>query len=146
MQRRTLLKAGLALWVSALTQRVWAAVRPEAFAKKDMNEAMRELFGSDGYTEDSSIQFKAPEIAENGAVVPLSASYKGAAQQIAFFVEQNPQPLAAMFTLGAAGSAKVSTRIKMGKSSIVHAVLQTAEGQLIGTAKEVKVTIGGCGG
>lgn len=146
MKRRTLLQVGaaLALCASPLRQ-VLAAVRP-VFQEKNLNKAMQELLGGDAYEESAAVQFKAPEIAENGAVVPLTASYKGDAKQIAFFVEENPQPLAAVFALGAGSVANVSTRIKMGKSSIVHAVVQTADGKLLGVAKDVKVTIGGCGG
>ena len=146
MKRRTFLQIGAALAVCAAPfHRALAAMRP-AFDEKNLGKSMETLLGGGSYEESGAVKFKAPEIAENGAVVPLTASYNGDARQIAFFVEENPQPLAAAFTLGAGSVASVSTRIKMGKSSMVHAVVQTADGKLLGVKKEVKVTIGGCGG
>ena len=92
------------------------------------------------------MNLKAPDIAENGAVVPVTVS-SGIAnvESIAIIVDDNPSPLTAVFELGADAIADVSTRIKMGKTSTVLAVVK-ADGKLYGTQTEVKVTIGGCGG
>lgn len=122
-----------------------AAVRPEAFAKEDYTNSIASLFGG-GYTPSEQVFFKAPEIAENGAVVPVTIRYPEPAKRIAVFVEANLQPLTVVFNLSPNSVADVSTRIKMAESSIVHAVVETQDGQLLGVGKEVKVTIGGCGG
>ncbi|KAA0445404.1 MAG: thiosulfate oxidation carrier protein SoxY [Candidatus Thioglobus sp.] len=93
-----------------------------------------------------SFKFKAPKIAENGAVVPMevNASKMSNVSNISVLVHQNSTPLAASFNLtGAVGF--VSTRVKMGKSSQVDALV-TAGGSTTKVSKEVKVTIGGCGG
>ncbi|AYQ56202.1 Sulfur oxidation protein SoxY [Bathymodiolus thermophilus thioautotrophic gill symbiont] len=93
-----------------------------------------------------SFKFKAPKIAENGAVVPVTvdASKMNGVSNIAFLVKKNSTPLAASFNLsGAVGF--VSTRIKMGKTSDVDAIV-TANGSMTKVTKNIKVTIGGCGG
>ncbi|SMN02067.1 Sulfur oxidation protein SoxY [uncultured Candidatus Thioglobus sp.] len=93
-----------------------------------------------------SFKFKAPKIAENGAVVPVTvdASKMSDVSNISFLVKNNSTPLAASFNLtGAVGF--VSTRIKMGKTSAVDALV-TAGGSTTKVTKEIKVTIGGCGG
>ena len=92
-----------------------------------------------------SFKFKAPKIAENGAVVPMTvdASKMDGVTNISFFVKENGTPLAASFNLSGAGY--VSTRIKMGKTSQVEALV-TAGGATTKVSQEVKVTIGGCGG
>ncbi|CAC9633553.1 thiosulfate oxidation carrier protein SoxY [bacterium endosymbiont of Bathymodiolus sp. 5 South] len=93
-----------------------------------------------------SFKFKAPKIAENGAKVPMevNASKMSDVTNISFLVQENSTPLAASFNLsGAVGF--VSTRIKMGKTSEVDALV-TAGGSTTKVTKEVKVTIGGCGG
>ena len=93
-----------------------------------------------------SFKFKAPKIAENGAVVPVTvdASKMSGVSNIAFLVKNNTTPLAASFNLsGAVGF--ISTRIKMGKTSDVDAIV-TANGSMTKMTKNIKVTIGGCGG
>ena len=147
MHRRFFLKSTALLTAAlALPHQAWAAWPNKAFKSGKIKDAMMSLYGAADYTTSDAILFKAPEIAENGAVVPLSISFDGQVKNIAVLVEENPAPLAAFFEFGPKSAASVSTRIKMGDSSLVHAVAQTADGQLIGVAKEVKVTIGGCGG
>lgn len=143
IKKSGLLAVGLAL--SSFVQTAVAATR-DAFSKKEMKEALQSVFGKSDYQESDAVDFKTPEIAENGAVVPVTVDYDGKVKKIAIFVEENPQPMTAAFDVPERGTAYVSTRIKMGKSSDVHAVVQTADGQLIGAKKLVKVTIGGCGG
>ncbi len=151
MNRRLFLFKGAAFAAGAAllarAQTALAAAWPSgAFDRDDTAAAIKELFGAEKYAEDAGIEFRAPEIAENGAVVPLQVRYKGPAKAVAIFVEENPKPLAAAFELGEKGAANVGVRIKMGHSSLVHAVVQKPGGELLGTVKEVKVTIGGCGG
>ena len=150
MQRRAFLKtaglAALATTLSSVVRSAFARARPTfAFEADKLDAAVAELYGGT-FAESDAVKFKAPEIAENGAVVPVTVQYDGPAKGVAVLVEENPQPLAAAFELSPNAPALVATRIKMGTTSRVAAVVQTADGQLVGTAREVKVTIGGCGG
>jgi sulfur-oxidizing protein SoxY len=87
-----------------------------------------------------------PEIAENGAVVPVTIrSDLENVESISIVVEKNPRPLAATFEMLPGTLPEVSNRIKMGETSDVMAVVKTADG-IYSTSKQVKVTIGGCGG
>ncbi|HEV8260712.1 MAG TPA: thiosulfate oxidation carrier protein SoxY [Burkholderiales bacterium] len=97
-------------------------------------------------TEDSDrIVLKAPEIAENGAIVPLEiASQIPGTEAIYILVDKNPQPLTAVFEFANGAEAFVATRIKMNESSRVR-ILARAGGKFYATMREVKVTIGGCG-
>ena len=153
-KRRILLKGSLAattLGVAAgaglLTPTsVLAAWSEEAFGAKSVPDALKALMGSDQSEESGDIKIKAPDIAENGAVVPVTVStgIEGV-ESIAIIAVNNPSPLIANFNLGEGAEGFVSTRIKMGKSGDVVAVVK-AGGKLLSTKKEVKVTIGGCGG
>ena len=87
----------------------------------------------------------APDIAENGAVVPVGISSTLKAEQMAILVEKNPSALAAQFYIPAGTDAFVTTRVKMGQTSNVYAVVK-ADGKWFMSMKEVKVTLGGCGG
>lgn len=148
INRRTFLRiAGAAGAALAGFGRALAAGYPASAFKADKIEgALKELYGRGDFAESGDVAFKAPEIAENGAVVPVTVKYEGAAKRIAVLVEENPQPLAASFDISPDALAHVSTRIKMGKSSRVVALVETEDGKLLGAAREVKVTIGGCGG
>ena len=103
-------------------------------------------FGGGDTADSADITIKAPDIAENGAVVPITVKYNlPNAESVAIVVDKNPNPLAAAFALTPNSGGLVSTRIKMLKTSMVHAVIKT-DGKLLKASKEVKVTIGGCGG
>jgi sulfur-oxidizing protein SoxY len=154
MQRRTFLQGSLAGGAVAVAvgagllspRNVLAAWPSAAFDAKSVQEAMSSLFGSDETTASGDIQIKAPDIAENGAVVPVSVSTTiGSTDKIAIIAEKNGQPLAASFELGQGTKGFISTRIKMGKTSDVIAVVE-AGGKRFSARKNVKVTIGGCGG
>ncbi len=154
MKRRIFLKGslatgalGVAVSAGLLTPRIsLAAWSKEAFEAKDLNSALNSLLGSSDLAASDKIKIKAPDIAENGAVVPVSVSTTiPGVESISILVEKNQLPLAASFVLGASAIGDVSTRIKMGKTSSVVAVVK-AGGKLHSTGKEVKVTIGGCGG
>ena len=154
MQRRSFLKgtlAGSAVAVAVgaglLSPRTVLAAWPKAaFEAKSVNDAMSKLFGSAASTPSADIKIKAPDIAENGAVVPVSVSTSlGNVASIVVIAEKNGTPLASNFKLGANAIPNVSTRIKMGKTSDVIAVVK-ANGKAYSARKNVKVTIGGCGG
>ena len=125
---------------------VLAAWPKDAFEAKDIATATKGIFNSSDATESNEITVKVPDIAENGAVVPVTISSTLAdVTAIAIVVEKNGTPLVANFKLAANTLADISTRCKMGKTSNVIAVVE-AGGKLYRAQKEVKVTIGGCGG
>lgn len=126
--------------------RVLAAWPDKAFGEKKMDDAISTLLGSGEMTESAEISIKAPEIAENGAVVPVTVTAAMAGvESITIAAPNNPSPLVASFDLADGAHGYASTRIKMGKSGDVVAVVK-AGGKLYTAKKEVKVTIGGCGG
>jgi sulfur-oxidizing protein SoxY len=152
--RRVLLKGtfaagatGIAISAGLLTPKAALAAWPKAaFEAKDTKTALEASFGSSATTKSSDIKLKAPDIAENGAVVPITVTSNIAnTEAISIVVAKNAMPLAATFNLGANTKGFISTRIKMGKTSDVTAVIK-AGGKLYSTSKNVKVTIGGCGG
>jgi sulfur-oxidizing protein SoxY len=143
-----LIKAGLGLAaVLAVPRALLAAAWPqEAFASGAAGEALRALYGSDQFTPSDAISLSAPEIAENGAVVPISVETTlENVESVSIVVEKNPRPLAVSFDVPSGTLPEVSCRIKMGETSPVLAVVKTDSG-LFAASKEVKVTIGGCGG
>lgn len=146
--KRALLKGIFALMALAvLPARLLAAAWPEkAFSAPEMNAALTGLFGTDVLTASDQITLKAPEIAENGAVVPVSIKTTlPNVESISIVVEKNPRPMVATFEIPPGTLADISSRIKMAETSDVTAVIKTSDG-LYSTARQVKVTIGGCGG
>lgn len=116
-----------------------------AFDMKSLAEAMKAL-GAQSPAASDAIAIKAPEIAENGAVVPVTvASTLANVEQISVFVDKNPNVMAANFVFPAGTEGMVTTRVKMGQTASVVAVVK-ADGKFYRTSKEVKVTAGGCGG
>ena len=146
LQRRALFKS-LFTAVAVLTVPRWLfAARPDAaFDANSAEGVLGSLF--DGPIVDSDqVKLKIPDIAENGAVVPVTVSTDLAdVESISVVVHNNPTPLAATFELSPQSIPDVSVRIKMGESSPVQAVVK-AGGKFYSASKEVKVTIGGCGG
>ena len=122
-----------------------AAWNNSAFEAKSVGDAMKGL-GVSGLADSKDITIKAPDIAENGAVVPVEVtSGIAGTTSIAIIAEKNSSPLVGNFNLTGGTQSFISTRIKMGKTSLVRVVVN-AEGKTYTAAKEVKVTIGGCGG
>ena len=127
-------------------QRAIGAYAQAAFEAKDVNSALSAAMGSDQHSASGDIKLKAPDIAENGAVVPVTVSSSmGNIDAISIIAASNAQPLTSTYMLTSACEPFVSTRIKMGKTANVIAVVK-ADGKLYSATKEVKVTIGGCGG
>ena len=147
MDRRFFIRClGVAAGLLLLPLRVLAARPDPAFESASTDDALTELYGTSATTESDRIRIKAPDIAENGSVVPITVKYDVAnAESVSIIAEHNPAPLAASFELSESSGGLVSTRIKMAKTSPVHAVVK-AGGELYRASKEVKVTIGGCGG
>lgn len=116
-----------------------------AFDAKSMADTLKAL-GAGSPAESSAVQVTGPDIAENGAVVPVAVkSTLPGTEFIAILIEKNPSMLAASFTLPEGTAADVSTRVKMGQTSNVFALVK-AGGSFYMTTKEIKVTLGGCGG
>lgn len=121
----------------------WNAV---AFESKTMADVMK-AFGAGAPAESKSVTLTAPDIAENGAVVPfVVATSLPNVKHVLLLVEKNPSALVAKFDVSDAVEANFSTRAKMGQSSDVYAVAITTDGKAHFAKKEVKVTLGGCGG
>ncbi len=117
----------------------------EAFKQKSDAEAIKLLYGKTAEPSDK-VKMDAPEIAENGAVVPISVTTTLAdVTSIAFLVSENPNALIAQYWIPAGTMPSVSNRIKMAKTSNVIGIVEAGR-KLYSATKEVKVTVGGCGG
>ena len=117
----------------------------DAFRQKGDADAIKALYGKAAEASDK-VKLDAPEIAENGAVVPISVSTTLTdVTSISFLVADNPNALAASYIIPAGTIPSVANRIKMAKTSNVTAIVE-AGGKLYSASKEVKVTVGGCGG
>ncbi|BBB23476.1 sulfur oxidation protein SoxY [Isorropodon fossajaponicum endosymbiont JTNG4] len=147
MKRRLFLKSAMtgsavatAVGAGLLTPSMVFANSASFKAKSDVASALIANAGQ------GSFKFKVPKIAENGTVVPMTvdASKIKGVTNISFYIKNNSTPLAASFNLSGA-QGYVSTRVKMGKTSLVIALV-TAGGTTTSKTQEVKVTIGGCGG
>jgi sulfur-oxidizing protein SoxY len=154
IKRRVFLKGSLAAGTVGVAvgagllapQAVIGAWNEKAFQAKSIDDALNAAMGEASAAASDAIQIKAPDIAENGAVVPVSITAEmDGVESIALLAEGNASPLVATFMMGAGAIPDVSTRIKMGKTSDVIAVVK-ADGKLHSARKSVKVTIGGCGG
>ena len=136
------LLAGAGL-LPAHAQSAWSKA---AFEGKTIDEVVKGL-GIARPVESKDIVFTAPDIAENGAVVPIAVSTAlPGVKRIAFLVEKNPTTLAGVFEFTDLVETSVATRIKMGQTSNVLAVAILGDGKVLFAQKEVKVTLGGCGG
>jgi sulfur-oxidizing protein SoxY len=152
--RRALLKGSCAAGIVAVAASAGLLVpgralaaewNKAAFEAKSISDAIKGL-GAAGVTDSKDILIKAPDIAENGAVVPVEVTSQIAGtQSIAIMTEKNPLPLLAVFEFDEGAQGYVSSRIKMGQTSNVRVVVK-AGGKYYSAVKEIKVTIGGCGG
>jgi len=134
--------AGLGL----LPQAAQAAWNNAAFEAKNMADLVKAL-GVSAPTESKDVTITGPDIAENGAVVPVGcASTLPGVKRLMILIEKNPNMLAALFDVTDAVDANFNTRVKMGQSSNVMAVAITADNKVLFSQKEIKVTLGGCGG
>jgi len=155
MKRRSFLKGTLATGAAAVAvnaglltpSTVLAAWNKEAFTAKSTDAALTSVYGSAAAAASGDIQLKAPAIAENGAVTPVTVDATGmtGVESIAILASKNPVPLVATYAFSGAAMGYASTRIKMGETMNVIAVVK-AGGKLFKAEQEVKVTIGGCGG
>ncbi len=154
--RRTVLQTGgsatlltllaAAGWIKpgeALAADTW---NKAAFDAKTMDEAYKAISGGAPAQSKDIVFFSTPDIAENGAVVPIGVTSNiPKTESIAILVEKNPNMLTAAFDIPAGTEPSLTTRVKMGQSSNVYALVK-ADGKYHVASKEIKVTLGGCGG
>ena len=155
MKRRSFLKGSLATGTAAIAvnaglltpSTVLADWNKKAFSAKTTDDALQAAYGSNQATDSADIKLKAPAIAENGAVTPIKvdASSMSGVESIAILASKNPMPFVCEYTFSEGAVGYVSTRIKMGQSMDIIAVVK-ANGKMFKAQQEVKVTIGGCGG
>jgi len=149
--RRAILKrsatvAGLLAATGLFPNYVLAAWNKAAFDAKNIPDAVK-AYGAGAPTESKDVTLTAPDIAENGAVVPMTvATTLPNVKQLLLLVEKNPSSLVAKFDVTPEVEPNFFTRAKMGQSSDVYAVAITTDGKAHFPKKEVKVTLGGCGG
>ena len=138
--------AGVLASTGLFPQWAHASFNKSAFEAKNVADALK-AYGASAPTESKDVTVTAPDIAENGAVVPLGASSNlPNVKQLLILVEKNPASLVAMFNISDQIDASINTRAKLGQTSDVYAVAITADGKALYAKKEVKVTLGGCGG
>jgi sulfur-oxidizing protein SoxY len=138
--------AALMATAGLLPQAAQAAWNQAAFDVKTLADAVKAMGGA-APVESKDVVIKGPDIAENGAVVPVGASTAlPGVKRLMILIEKNPSILAASFDLTDAIEADLSTRVKMGQTSNVIAVAMMADGRVLYAQKEIKVTLGGCGG
>ena len=134
---------------AALPGRVWSAViRPEAaFDATALDQALMAL--GETPTRHAGVIFTTPDIAENGAVVPIRVEVDQTVlpnvSKVSVLVEMNPNPLAAVFDIAPGTEVYIETRVKVAQTGNLYAVVES-DGQLFMASRETKVTLGGCGG
>jgi sulfur-oxidizing protein SoxY len=142
---RSAVVAGL-LAATGLFPQFALAYNKSAFDAKTMRDALKAM-GDGALVESKDVVIEGQDIAENGAVVPVGASTTlTGVRQIMMLVEKNPSPLAALFNVNDSIEPNFKTRVKMGQTSDVYVVAVTADGRALFAKKEIKVTLGGCGG
>ncbi|MDS1142277.1 thiosulfate oxidation carrier protein SoxY [Pusillimonas sp. SM2304] len=153
IQRRNVLKLGTVLSLAVAAgilrpEQAWAVQQEwnkAAFEATKIDDVIK-AFGGDQAAESDKITLTAPDIAENGAVVPVGVSSDlPNTTQISILVPKNPNALAAHFDMVDGTLPEVATRIKMGETSDVYALVKS-DGKFYTVHKEIKVTLGGCGG
>ncbi len=153
--RRTLLKgagatgavaAAVAAGVLRPSQVLAAEYNRSAFEAKEVGGALKGI-GAGSAAESKDVVIRAPDIAENGAVVPVDiVSNIPNTISLAVLVDKNPFPLTSAFDFANGALPEMALRVKMGQTSLVEVVAKTADGKYYVAKKEVKVTVGGCGG
>ena len=154
MNRRNFLKNSLMTAATITTfagllitpKRAMAGWPKESFDIADLSKSIKSVYGHNNLEESTKIKLKVPDIAENGAIVPVNVKTSlENVESIMLFVENNPQPLSSGYNFTSKSKPIIGTRIKMGKTSKVIAAVKS-NGKIYSASKEVKITIGGCGG
>ncbi len=139
-------KVAALLAATGLFPQLALAYNKTAFSAKSLADVLKAL-GAGAPVASKDVTIGGPDIAENGAVVPLTVSTSlSGVKQLLLLVEKNPSALVAVFNVSDSVEANFGTRSKMGQTSDVYAVAVMADGKELFAKKEVKVTLGGCGG
>ena len=152
MNRRKMLShsakvAALLATAGLLPRTALAANNTAAFDAKNLADVVKAMGGAGAPAESKDVTITGPDIAENGAVVPVGvATSLGGVKQLLVLVEKNPSVLSAVFDVNDSIEANFATRVKMGQSSNVYGVAIMNDGKVLYAQKEIKVTLGGCGG
>ena len=120
--------------------------KPKTWKAEKPTDAIQELFGSGKLRTTDKIKFTAPKLAENGGSIPITLKSKLDIETIALFQDANPRSATVAFSVPVGQKVDYSFRIKMRQTALVTIVAKTKDGQLLTTAKEIDVSIGGCGG
>jgi len=149
MQRRKFLGLGLAALAvipAGLSAIDFRQTKPKAWQAVTSKDAIVALYGSDALTKTDKIKLKAPKLAENGGSIPINIKSDLELETIALFQDANPRSLTTVFTIPEGAIINYDFRIKMRKTALVTIVAKGRDGKLYTTAKEIDVSIGGCGG
>lgn len=155
MKRRSFLKATMATGAASVAvsaglltpSAVLANWNAKAFEAESVDAALNAIFGASNAANSADVKLTAPAIAENGAVTPVQVDATGISgvESIAIVASKNPTPLVCKYDFSGSAQGFVATRIRMGSTQNVMAVVK-AGGKLLKAEQEVRVTIGGCGG
>ncbi len=151
MKRRKFIGLGFATMAVTALQTVGSANilkdHPKAFMDTKPEDAIKDIYGTTSVMKDDKASLKLPDIAENGGAVPVTVSTSlENAKTMTLIIDGNPHPLAVAWDLQEGTIPKFSTRIKMRKTGNVRLIVEDANGKLHEAIKQVKVTVGGCGG
>jgi len=147
MERRKFLGLGLSAVAFSAANANILKEKPAAFDATNADDAMKKLYGTTDTMSDGKAKLKAPDIAENGAAVPITVSTSlENPKTMAITVDGNPHPLVVAWEVKKGTIPEFSTRIKMRKTGNVTLIVEDANGKLHSVTKQVKVTVGGCGG
>jgi sulfur-oxidizing protein SoxY len=136
----------LGLGVLVPTRTIAAEWQKTSFAARNINDALK-AYGSTNAIETSDIMISAPEIAENGAKVEIEITSRIAnTRSLAVFADKNPTPLCAEIEFGKNAQAYARIQVKLAESTRVRIIAKTQDGKNHVAFKEIKVTLGGCGG
>jgi sulfur-oxidizing protein SoxY len=122
------------------------ATKPKAWAAEKSPEAIKALYGNAGLKKTDKIKMKAPKLAENGGSIPINVKTSLDLESLAVFQDANPRSLTAVFTIPKDAIIDYDLRIKMRQTAVVTIVGKGRDGTLYTVAKEIDVSIGGCGG
>lgn len=122
------------------------ATKPKAWAAEKSPEAIKALYGNGGLKKTDKIKMKAPKLAENGGSIPINIKTDLDLESLAVFQDANPKSLTAVFTIPKDAIIDYDFRIKMRQTAVVTIVGKGRDGTLYTIAKEIDVSIGGCGG
>jgi sulfur-oxidizing protein SoxY len=152
MERRKFLNLGLVAAAAVLAPMTnlnavnFRETKPKAWEIEKSADAIKEMFGAGELKTTDKIKFTAPKLAENGGSIPISLSTDLDIETIALFQDANPRAATVVFSVPEGQKVDYSFRIKMRQTAVVTIVAKAKDGALYTVAKEIDVSIGGCGG